>query len=204
MTTLASISPSLPRRTLIKAIEDLPHIIVKQNSTTVTSLDNLYAVFCDLLNELLGLSANRSTIKAFIQQAFIKDSPWLFLIAIGFLASDAVLPAVRRALPPLEAKYNITEYLLNELFTNTHYMSKVVPVDVFQVNQDRKEELARKLLKIFGIGIDGETKEESASILENLDSVEISKLSSELEVIIRKQIQDKLAAEAAAAKPSRE
>jgi len=194
----------LARRMFMKAMNELPRVIVNQENVARFTQDAVYAIFCDLLEDLLEKPPPRGPVKELAERIVAKLNPQMFVIALGFLESSTVFPAVKQAIPAVQARFNVIEYLMEELFTTTLYYSTVVTMEAFIASQDRKEEFARKLLKIFGIGIDGETQAESTATLENLDSVEMSKLSSELEVVIRKQIEDRLAAEEAAAKETRE
>jgi hypothetical protein len=194
------------RRDFMKAMDDLPRAITASDSRAANNKEYFYATFCDFLNDVLGMAVPRDVVKGLIDKDLDTPRMQLLLVGMGFIASARILPAARQAISALESAYDVNEYLLKELFLLSFYMAKVVTLEALVTQKDRKEELARKVLAIMGIGIEGETVAESVSILENLDSVEIQKLSSELEVIIRKQISDRLAAEAAAAaaKPSRE
>ncbi len=192
------------RRDFMQAMDDLPRAITAPDSLAANNKEYFYATFCDFLNDVLGMAVPREVVKGLIDKELDTPRMQLLLVVMGFLASGRIQPAARRAIAALASAYDVPEYLLKELFLLSFYMAKVVTLEAITMQKDRKEELARKILSILGIGIEGESIEESISILENLDSVEIQKLSSELEVIIRKQISDRLAAEAAAAKPSRE
>ncbi len=192
------------RRDLAKAMDDLPRAITAPDSKAANDKGAFYATFCDFLNDLLHTNVPRDVVKDLIDKELDLPRMQLLLVGMGFISSARVLPAAREAITTLQGPYDVAEYLLKELMLLSFYMAKVVTIESLVTQKDRKEELARKILAIFGIGIEGESAAESAAILENLDSVEIQKLSSELEVIIRKQISDRLAAEAAAAKPSRE
>jgi hypothetical protein len=204
MTTPPQSSAILARRMLMKAMNELPRVIVSQENVARFTQDAVYAIFCDFFGDLLENSPPRGPTKELAERIVTKMNPQMFVIALGFLASSTVFPVVKQAIPAVQARFNVIDYLMQELFTTTLYYSTVVTIESFIASQDRKEEFARKLLKIFGIGIEGETQAESTVIMENLDSVEMSKLSSELEVVIRKQIEDRLAAEEAAAKETRE
>jgi hypothetical protein len=192
------------RRDFMKVMEDLPRAITASDSRAANNKDCFYATFCDFLYDVLGIAVPRDVVKNLIDKELDTPRMQLLLVGMGFVASARILPAARKAVTALKSAYDVAEYLLKEVFLLSFYMAKVVTLDAIVTQKDRQEELARKILAILGIGIEGETAAESNSILENLDSVEIQKLSSELEVIIRKQISDKMAAEAAAAKPSRE
>lgn len=192
------------RRDLMQAMDDLPRAITAPDSLAANNKGYFFATFCDFLNDVLGMPVPREVVKGLIDKELDTSRIQLLLVVMGFLSSGRIMPAARQAIAVLASVYDVPDYLLKELFLLSFYMSKVVTLEAIVMQKDRKEELARKVLAILGIGIEGESIEESISILENLDSVEIQKLSSELEVIIRKQISDRLAAEAAAAKPSRE
>jgi hypothetical protein len=204
ITAYPAASALVSRRDLVKAMEDLPRAITASDSRAANDKGVFYATFCDFLNDLLHTNVPRDVVKNLIDKELDLPRMQLLLVGMGFMSSTQVFPAVRKAITALQSAYDVTEYLLKELLLLSFYMAKVVTLEAIVTQRDRKEELARKILAILGIGIEGESAAESAAILENLDSVEIQKLSSELEVIIRKQISDKLAAEAAAAKPSRE
>ncbi len=192
------------RRDLVKAMEDLPRAITSPDSRAANDKGVFYATFCDFLNDLLHTNVPRDVVKDLVDKELDQPRMQLLLVGMGFISSARILPAVRQAITILQGTYDVSDYLLKELLLLSFYMAKVVTLEAIMTQKDRKEELARKILTILGIGIEGESAAESKAILETLDSVEIQKLSSELEVIIRKQISDRLAAEAAAAKPSRE
>ncbi|NMC05353.1 MAG: hypothetical protein GYA24_09085 [Candidatus Lokiarchaeota archaeon] len=191
-------------RDLMRAMDDLPRAITAPDSPAANNKDLFFATFCDFLSDVLGVVVPRDVVKGLIDKELDAPRMQFLLVVMGFLASGRIFPAARQAIAALASVYDVPEYLLKELFLLSFYMAKVVTLDAIVMHKDRKEEVARKVLAILGVGIEGESIEESASILEGLDSIEIQKLSSELEVIIRKQISDRLAAEAAAAKPSRE
>jgi hypothetical protein len=194
----------MSKRAFMKAMDDLPRAIVAPGSLAANDKGVFYATFCDCLSDEIGVKISRDVVKNLIDKELDPPRMQLLVIVMGFLASGGVHPVARQAIPILEGKYDVPEYLLKELFLLSFYMAKVITLEAIVTQQERKEELARKVLAILDVGIEGETRAESMAILENLDSVEIQKLSSELEVVIRKQITDRLAAEAAAAKPSRE
>ncbi len=192
------------RRDFMKAMDDLPRAVTAPGGRASNDKDAFYPILCDFFNDVLGLTVPRDVMKHLVDKELDTPRMQLLLAGMGFVASARISPAARQAIAALQGAYDAVDYLLKELFLLSFYMAKVVPLEAIVSQKDRKEELARKILAILGIGIEGEGAAESAAILENLDSVEIQKLSSELEVIIRKQISDRLAAEAAAAKPSRE
>ncbi|MBN2150520.1 MAG: hypothetical protein JW839_03635 [Candidatus Lokiarchaeota archaeon] len=195
---------AVSRRDIARAMDNLPRALTDAGSLAASDKAAFFAAFCDFLNDVLGVAVPRDVVKNLIDKELDSARMRLLLLCMGFAASAHVLPAARRAAEALQGAYDVPEYLLKELFLLSFYMAKVVPADAVLAHKDRWEELARKVLAILGIPIEGETAAESKAILANLDSVEMQKLSSELEVVIRKQIQDLLAAEAAAAKPSRE
>ena len=125
---------------------------------------------------------------------------------MGFLSSPIIEPLVKQTIVILDKKIDMAGYIIQELFTLMGQLHDVISPENILLNEERKEEVARKLLDIFKIGVEGETNDESSLILDTLDSVEIKNLSEELEVKIRAEIQKTLdeRAKAAAAKPSRE
>nr|MDO8086678.1 hypothetical protein [Candidatus Sigynarchaeum springense] len=201
---LAKTKVLVSRRDFMRAMDDLPRAITSPDSIAASGKDAFFPVLCDFFNDVLGLAVPRDVVRGLVDKELDTPRMQFLLVGMGFVASARISPLARQAVIALQGAYNVVEYLLKELFLLSFYMAKVVSLDAIRTQKDRKEELARKILDILGIGIEGESAAESAAILENLDSVEIQKLSSELEVIIRKQISDRLAVEAAAAKPSRE
>ncbi|MBD3186908.1 hypothetical protein GF325_08790 [Candidatus Bathyarchaeota archaeon] len=205
MTTFTS-SSSISRRKFMMAMNSLPPIIIEPDSPTVDNIDHFLAVFYDFMNHELDIDVTRAVLQNLLGKKLDKERMRMLLISIGFLSSSHVLPVLRDLVSDTRDKVDLAEYIVRELLVLTLYLGEVINPEMILTNDERKEEFARKLLKIFKVGIDGETREESSAILETIDSVEIHKLTNELEVKIREEIEKILEAEraAAAAKPSRE
>ncbi len=204
--TTGTIDVAVNRRDFLNAMEDLPRIMTDRESVTIKHRQYFLAVLNDFLNTIVTTPLDVKVVDEIVNKQFEPEPMRVMLLGMGFIASRNMLPAIRKKIDVLQQKIDVASYIVKEMFFLAISMSQVISADIIMTNRDRKEEIARKILKVFDIGIHGETKEESRAILENLDSVEISKLTGELEVIIRKQIQEKLdaIAAAAAAKPSRE
>nr|MDO8116948.1 hypothetical protein [Candidatus Sigynarchaeota archaeon] len=198
---------TVDRRDIMNAIEDLPRILTEKESISVRSVQNFLAAFNDFMNDVMGVPLGPDILEDLVKKQLDTDRMRIFLITMGFMSSRAILPAIKARIQSIRQKMEIEKYILEEMFMLALTISAVISPDLILTNRERKEEIARKILKIFDIGINGESREESRAILDNLDSIEIQKLTGELEVKIRKIIQEKLdaiAAAAAAAKPSRE
>ncbi|MFX0099578.1 MAG: hypothetical protein ACFFCS_08350 [Candidatus Hodarchaeota archaeon] len=196
----------ISRRDFMRAMTDIPSIMSAPDSVTLNSYTRVKAAFYDFMNHELDLDTQLALINRFLTSKIHRSKLHLLLVFLGFLSSPIILPFVRKSIEILKQKVNVGEYIIQELFTLISLLNKVVFPEKILLEEERKEEVARKLLEIFKIGIEGESIEESKSILGTLDSVEIKNLSEELEVKIRAQIQKRLdeQAKAAAAKPSRE
>ncbi|MEX2725741.1 MAG: hypothetical protein Q6353_000660, partial [Candidatus Sigynarchaeum springense] len=179
------------RRDFMMAMDDLPRAITSPDSKAASDKDAFFPVLCDFFNDVLGLTVSRDVVRGLVDKELDTPRMQLLLAGMGFVASARIAQFARQAVSALQERFDVVEYLLKEFFLLSFYMAKVVPFDAIITQNDRKEELARKILAILGIGVEGESAAESAAILENLDSVEIQKLSSELEFIIRKQISDR-------------
>lgn len=188
------------------AMNSLPPIIIEPDSPTVDNIDHFLAVFYDFMNHELDIDVTRAVLQNLLGKKLDKERMRMLLISIGFLSSSHVLPVLRDLVSSTRDKVDLAEYIVRELLVLTLYLGEVINPEMILTNDERKEEFARKLLKVFKVGIDGETREESSALLETIDSVEIHKLTNELEVKIREEIEKILEAEraAAAAKPSRE
>ncbi|MHA1683635.1 MAG: hypothetical protein ACTSUE_22035 [Promethearchaeota archaeon] len=197
---------AISRRSFMQAMNEIPRIMTSADSVSLKQTENFIAVFYDFINHELEMEVTREKITNLIGNVLDTDSKRLILICLGFLSNRDVLPTIKEIVNETKKQVDMVDYIVKELLLLALYTGKVVSPEMILTDDERKEEIARKLLVTFKLHVDGETSEESRSILENIDSVEIQKLTNELEVKIRKQIEDMLAAEAAAAaaKPSRE
>jgi hypothetical protein len=206
--TTDQIRLELDKRAFMAALDNLPRIITAPDSDTLKNKAYFRAAFHDFFNQVLGIPASPAMLANIMNQESNDARDRILLFAMGFLTSGGIAGVVKHALPAIREKFNqsdIMEYILKELILLAFTMSKVIAPDLLISDLERKEEFARKMLAIFNIGVTGENETESKTILENLDSVEIQKLSSELEVIIRAEIQKRMAEAAeAAAKDTRE
>jgi len=164
------------------------------------SLDNLKAVTFDFLSYQLKQKATLKNFSKIINKLSKKQRP-IFLIEIGILSNPDVLPTIIESLKEKSASDYI---IINKIAEIAKSLADIVPPKDFIFDSERGEEIVRKLARDFNINIAGETAEESAARLLQVDSLEIQNVKEQIEIKIRKALEEARRKAKAAAKITRE
>lgn len=196
-------------RDVLSAVDEMPPVMVAASGPVLDDDGHFKAAIHDFFKHLLGSHVDAGLIDQLVDPAITLAGKRMLLLVMGIASAPRLYEAILPAIKAMKTRIDAAGHVIKEIVFLATVMTSVIHPDAILAVQDRKEELARKVLRIFGVGIRGETREESELALQALDTVEYRKLSSDLEVVIRQRIQQVLAeraaaAAAAAAKPTRE
>jgi len=184
---------------LKEAISNISNAFSPEASLAL-STDDFTAVCYDFLKYQLGTPVALKNFKKIISK-LTKKQKSIFLIELGILTNSEVLPIIKEVIKKNQySDFNI----INSISEIAKSLADIVPPNNFLMDVDRGEELVRKLVKEFKIGISGESEEESAARLLQVDSLELQNVKEQIEVKIRKALEEARKKAKAAAKVTRE
>jgi hypothetical protein len=187
-------------RVILDAVDELPLFYKDPNSNYHNTL-YLLPIINDFLKDYFQSSFDLESLKTKLSEFSVEERK-LILIIIGIMS----IPNFHKTLLESEKidKLNFaSKYLIKDIFQLVLSLGKLFLPSVIFTDNDRKEEVVRKLIAIFKIQIQGETFDDSNMRILQIDSVELKKI----ETTIQKKIQDALEEarrQEAAAKVNRE
>ncbi len=169
-------------------------------SSIMLSTDNLIAVSHDFLRYQLEHPADLKNFKKILSKLTKKQQP-IYLIEIGILSNKKVLPKVKEA---VKVKNSSDYSIIDSISEIARSLAEIVSPETFVKDSERGEEIGRKLAKILGMKIAGETEEQSEARLLQVDSLELQNVKDQIEAKIRKALEEARKKARAAAKVTRE
>jgi hypothetical protein len=191
---------SIPLYRLMDALSKLPPEFSDQNSK-YAEVPNILPIVSDFLSDYLQVEGMLDTIESKLA-ALSPEGRRIFLLIIGVLVNGGPIPVLTQAKGFKPAKF-ADKVILGTLVEVSESLGKLVLPAQISGDQDRAEELCRKIARALDLLIDGEDAEESKTRLFQLDTIELDKVQQEVERKIQKALEEARAREAAA-KPSGE
>ncbi|MHA1733579.1 MAG: hypothetical protein ACTSU5_16650 [Promethearchaeota archaeon] len=194
-------SDGIDLRVMLDALASLPDEYL-DGAGVYSEKGNILALLHDLAMDLVDRSGEAGfdpvEVGSWVE-GLEEDQRRVLLLIIGLLADADTQTSLKGA----KSFGRYKNVVPRHLFNLAKKLGKVVPPDKFFQDEERREELARKVLAVLGLPIEGETKEDSESRLLQVDSLEIDRIQREVKEKIRKAMEE-AAKRAAAAKVSRE
>ncbi len=157
--------------------------------------DKLIALMHDLISNLYDKEPDVDELRN-ILDLIEDDTRKMLLVFLGLMDQPEIKKNLQES--NIDPKTFITDFLKSKIISTAKSLSELFPISKIHTDIDRREEIVRKLAKIFDFSIQGEDAEDSETRYLQVDSESLRQVEEEIRDKIQKALEEARKREAAA------